>query len=76
MILLHNTGILTMFHYKYPSNPPPPRNCVIKIENLVTETQNKLFIFPYFREEGGGQKGYQNVHIFMSLLGGGGRGSK
>ena len=34
----------------------------------------KLFICPYFREEGGGQKGYQNILIFMSLLGGGGGG--
>ena len=30
--------------------------------------QNKLFMFPYFREEGGGQEGYQNVLIFYVLI--------
>ena len=46
------------------------------MENLVIEFQNKLLIYPYFKEDGGGQEGYQNVLIFMSLLGGGGRGFK
>ena len=40
------------------------------MENSVVETKNKLFICPYFREEGGGQEGYQNVLI----RGGGGKG--
>ena len=38
-----------------------------KRKNLVVETQNKLFICPYFREEVGGQEGYQNVLIFYVL---------
>ena len=33
------------------------------MQNLVIETQNKLFVCPYFREEGGVQEGYQNVLI-------------
>ena len=55
---------------------PPPRNCVLKIENFVIETQNKLFICPYFRKEGGGQEGYQNVLIFYVLIRGRREGSK
>ena len=38
------------------------------MENLFIEMQNKSFICPYFREEGEGQEGHQNVLIFMSLL--------
>ena len=38
------------------------------MENLVIEMQNKLFICPYFREEGGGQEGYQNILIFDVLI--------
>ena len=34
------------------------------MENLVIEMQNKLFICPYFREEGGGQEGYQKFLTF------------
>ena len=41
------------------------------MENLVIETQNKLFICPYFRQEGGGQAGCQNVLIFYVFIMGG-----
>ena len=31
------------------SNPQPTKNCALKMENLVIEMQNKLFMWPYFR---------------------------
>ena len=36
----------------------------------------KKFRCPYFREEGGGQTGCQNVLIFYVIIMGGGRGSR
>ena len=45
------------------------------IVSSVTPPQKK-FRSPYFREEGGGQTGCQNVFIFYVLIMGGGRGSR
>ena len=43
--------------YVYTLTLQPPRDCVLKMKNLVIEMWNKFFICPYFREKEGGQEG-------------------
>ena len=44
--------------------------------NVSSVTPQKKFRCPYFREEGGGQTGCQNVFIFYVLIMGGREGVK
>ena len=43
-------------------------DCGLKIKNLVSGNHKQILGCPYFRKEGGGQEGYQNILIYYVLI--------